>query len=258
MVRVISYPQRVTGTWRFDLVVERLIGRCDQVIVPSLVLQDIATRIWRLPANKVRYLPNGIDCDRFARQPDRELVTALQIPNDALVIGTVAALRKEKNLIRLVRVFASLPRDIEARLVIIGDGPERPALEQVIANLNVSARVVLVGALGQPERLLGRFDIFALSSDTEQMPYSVLEAMAAGLPVVSTNVGDVKRMLTPENADFIVPIVDENRLAHQLLRLLQNSVLRVRIGKANQQKVHSEYSMEHMVDCYATLFSAAI
>lgn len=243
--------------WRRAAARRLLLASCDRIIVPSQVLEDIATRIWRLPIEKVDYLPNGIDCDRFAIQPDNELISALQLPDDALVVGTVAALRQEKNLTRLVRAFASIPRNRSARLVIIGEGPERAALEREAARLDVSAHVVFVGSLSRPERLLRRFDIFALTSDTEQMPYSVLEAMAAGLPVVSTDVGDIKRMLAHENAKFVVPVADEKRLARQLFQLSQDPLIRGQIGKANEHKVRSDYSIEHMVNRYAALFSLA-
>jgi len=92
------------------------------------------------------------------------------------------------------------PRDIDARLLIVGEGPERELILACARDRGVAERVILTGAIDQPERLLGRMDVFALSSDTEQMPYSVLEAMAAGLPLVTTDVGDVKRMLAEDNA----------------------------------------------------------
>jgi len=241
--------------WRRAKARHLLLARCDQVIVPSLVLHDLATRTWRLPTNKVCYLPNGIDCRRFATTPDAALAAALGIREGTAVVGTVAALRREKNLVRLIRVFAALSRSIEAQLVIVGDGPERPVLVQAAADLGVAPQVVFAGTLDQPERLLGRFDVFALTSDTEQMPYSVLEAMAAGLPVAATDVGDVKRMVAPENTEFVVSAADEDALEHGLRRLLKDPLLRTQIGGANRLRVHREYAMDQMIERYDGLFS---
>jgi len=241
--------------WRRAKARHLLLARCDRVIVPSLVLHDLATRIWRLAGNKVCYLPNGIDCRRFATAPDAGLVAALGIREGTAVVGTVAALRPEKNLERLIRVFAALSRTIEAQLVIVGDGPERPALVQAAADLGIATHVVFAGTLDQPERLLGRFDVFALTSDTEQMPYSVLEAMAASLPVVATDVGDVKRMVAPENAEFVVSAGDEEPLEQGLRRLLKDPLLRTQIGGANRLRVHREYAMDQMIERYDGLFS---
>lgn len=241
--------------WRRAKTRHLLLAQCDRVVVPSLVLKDVATQAWQLSPDKVEYLPNGIDCDRFLSPPDEQLIAALGISEDALVVGTVAALRQEKNLPRLVRAFAALPPDIDARLLIVGEGPDRAAIEEAGANLDVSARVVFAGSLRQPERLIRRFDVFALSSNTEQMPYSVLEAMAAERPVVSTDVGDIKRMVAPENAEFVVPIEDEKRLTHRMSQLLRDRSLRIKIGTANRRRVQVEYSLTHMVERYDNLFS---
>lgn len=243
--------------WRRAKARRLLLSPCDRIVVPSLVLQDVVTRIWRLPAAKVRYLPNGIDCNRFAVAPDLALAAALGIPADAPVIGTVSALRAEKNLLRLVRAFAAM-KSTEARLVIVGDGPERASLAEAAASLGIANGVVFAGALAAPERILGRFDVFALTSDTEQMPNSVLEAMAAGRAVAATDVGDVKRMVAPENADFVVPVADEGALAAGFARLIADRPLAARIGQANQDRVRREYALSAMVERYDALFAGTL
>ncbi len=244
--------------WRRATARRFLLAGCDRIIVPSVVLHNVVTGVWQLPAAKVRYLPNGIDCRRFDTGPDREFLDRLGIPEGVMVIGTVAALREEKNLPRLLRVFAALPRDVDARLVIVGDGPERPTVERMAAALDISARVVFVGNLAKPERVLGRFDVFALTSNTEQMPNSILEAMAAGLPVVATDVGDIRHMLAQQNADFVAATQDEAALADRMLRLLQDPALRAEVGSANRQRVHCEYMLESMVERYDALFSGTL
>jgi len=241
--------------WRRVAMRRLLLAPCERVVVPSHVLHDLATRRWRLPESRVLLLPNGIDCDRFSRAPDPDLVGALGLGDAGPVVGTVSALRREKNLKRLIRVFAALPRDVGARLVIVGDGPERAALADEAARTGVGDRVIMSGALANPERILARFDVFALTSDTEQMPNSVLEAMAAGRAIVATDVGDIKRMVAPENAPFIVPIEPEARLTETLLRLLRDDGSRARIGAENERHVRSHYRLETMVERYAALYS---
>jgi L-malate glycosyltransferase len=241
--------------WRRVLMRRLLLRHCARIIVPSHVLHDLAIRRWRLPSQRVLLLPNGIDCDRFAAPPDRALVAALGLDSVGPVIGTVSGLRPEKNLKRLIRVFAALPQDLGARLVIVGDGPERGALGDEAARLGAADRVVMTGPLANPERILGRFDVFALTSDTEQMPNSVLEAMSAGLAVAATDVGDIKRMVTAENAPFIVPCEPETSITEALLRLLRDEGLRTRIGAGNQRHVRSHYRLEAMVEQYAAVYS---
>ena len=166
------------------------------IVVPSRNLERIATRIWRLSPRRVIYIPNGIDLARFGGPPDATL--AADFPGDGPVIGTVSGLRPEKIPPRLLRAFRTVNDQLPARLVLVGDGPERPALERLAMKLGIATRVHFTGHVAVPAPLYAGFDLFALSSDTEQMPLSVIEAMAAGLPVVGTDVGDVRLMLAPE------------------------------------------------------------
>jgi glycosyltransferase involved in cell wall biosynthesis len=150
------------------------LARCAMVVVPSRLLEDLTRRVWRLPLERVMYVPNGVDVGRFS-SPARDVTPAFARRPDELVIGTIASLRPEKNVGRLLRVFATLDTSITARLVVAGDGMERPGLERMAGELGIAERVIFTGQVA-PEAILGAFDIFALSSDTEQMPNALLEA----------------------------------------------------------------------------------
>jgi glycosyltransferase involved in cell wall biosynthesis len=247
-------PER--QNWRRVIVRRLLLSHCDRIIVPSHVLYNVATRRWRLPSRRVLHLPNGIDCDRFDVPPDAPLVASLGLEGGGPVVGTVAALRREKNLGRLIRVFAAQPRELGARLVIVGDGPDRDVVRDEVTRCKVADRIVLPGAIANPERILGCFDVFALTSDTEQMPNSILEAMSAGRAIVATDVGDLKRMVAPENAPFIVSCPPETGLVEALRRLLGDGALRAQIGAANRRHVRSHYQLAAMVEQYDAVFSA--
>ena len=142
-----------------------------------------------------------------------------------------------------------------ASLVIVGDGAERPALKSQALEMGLSDTVIFTGAVEDPARLLGAFDVFAISSDTEQMPISVLEAMAAGLPIAGVDVGDVKEMVSPENSPFIVD-QDSPTLAASMLDLLSDADRRRRIGAANRQRVCKDYTLDRMVRSYTDLYRA--
>ena len=221
----------------------RLALRRSVVMLPSQTLLRIATEQWRLPQHRLRYVPNGVDLGRFA--PHGRAWGAVP------VIGTVAALRAEKNLGRLLRAFAAL--DAPARLVVVGDGPERPALEQLAAELGIVDRVRFAGHVAAPAGEYAGFDLFALSSDTEQMPLSVLEAMAAGLPVVSTDVGDVRAMLAEGNGPFVAG-KDDAALSGALGALLRDPATARALGAANRAKAERDYDEAAMFRSYAALF----
>ena len=220
-----------------------LAGRT--VVVPSLTLRAIATDIWRLNPARLRYVPNGIDLARF--DPGPMQATSGEGP----LLGTVAALRAEKNIGRLLRAFA---QDVPGRLLIIGDGPDRERLHALAGELGIGARVHWAGHQADPAPLLRSLDAFAMSSDTEQMPISLLEAMAAGLPVASTDVGDIATMLPPEQRAFVVP-PDAAALADALRRLMGDAGLRQRLGAANRQRAETAYDQRTMLASWAELFS---
>ncbi len=228
----------------------RLVLRRATVVLPSRTLEGLARDVWRLPPTRLRYIPNGIDLARLnaARDP-------AGFPGEGPVIGTVAALRPEKALDRLLRAFALLG-PVAARLVIVGDGRERPGLERLATALGITARVHFTGHIADPASLYAGFDVFALSSDTEQMPLTVIEAMAAGRPVVATDVGDVRVMVAPENAAFVGP-KDDAALARSLGALLADPKLRARLGAANRAKAARDYDQEAMFAAYAALFDGA-
>ncbi len=195
-----------------------------------------------MPAGRVRYLPNGIDLSRFE-------VAAERWEGAGPVIGTVATLRAEKRIDRLIAAVRRLP---EARLLVIGDGPERAALESAAADLG--ARVRFAGHVAEPAALLRGLDLFALSSDTEQMPLSVLEAMAAGLPVVATDVGDVRAVLAPEQAPYVVGR-EAAALADAARMLLADAALRARLGAANRARVAEVFDQAAMVRAWEAVFA---
>ena len=232
----------------------RLVLRRSTVVVPSRRLFDIALKVWRVPKKHLLYLPNGIDCGRFNRHPDPIFAARLGIRDDDLpVIGTVARLGPEKNLHRLIDAFAGVLLERPAVLAIVGDGPERAALSAHAAALGIERSVVFTGTCSNPERLLPSFSIFAISSDTEQMPLSVLEAMAAGRAVVATDVGDIREMLAPENHPFVVQR-DATILGTALRALLADERRASSIGRANAHRARALFDQEVMFTKYRALF----
>jgi glycosyltransferase involved in cell wall biosynthesis len=143
---------------------------------------------------------------------------------------------------------------VPTRLIIAGDGMERGALERLAGELGIADRVIFTGHV-VPESVLGTFDIFALSSDTEQMPNALLEAMAAGCAVAAVDVGDVKGMMCEENQDFIVPRDDQVAFAAAIEHLLWDHATRERLGRLNRDRAVAEFSQERMFAAYSEIFA---
>ena len=231
------------------------------LLVPSRTLERIAVDSWRLPASSVRFVPNGIDLSRFAPATPamrEQARAALGIPPSALVVGTVGMLRPDKNHARLMRAFNAACAGTDARLVLVGAGDCRSDLEAQARALGCSDRVVFTGAVIDPAPCYRAFDVFALSSDTEQMPLSVLEAMATGLPVLSTAVGDVKDLLGEQPATCLVSPDDEQAYADSLRTLTSNAELRRTSGERNRRRVADQFGQDVMVQRYREIYLNAI
>ncbi|HQQ68878.1 MAG TPA: glycosyltransferase [Alicycliphilus sp.] len=186
------------------------------VVVISRQLERIALQVWKLPASRVRFIANGVSVP-VQQRPQRDLS-----PEGVIHVGTVAGLRPEKNIARLIKAFAGLRATRAARLTIVGGGPLQAELQQLALALGVADDVEFAGYLSNPALKLKDFDLFALSSDTEQLPIALLEAMAVGMPVAATAVGDVPAILA-EVSPGNVCAPDDEAFTRLLLQVAQAS-----------------------------------
>lgn len=228
------------------------LGRSSALVVPSRQLERIALGPWQQPRARVQRIGNGIDVRAFARPPKPQVRPGLVKARGSKWLGSLAGLREVKNLGLLVRAIAQLPP--EWQLVIAGEGPERTRLEQLARDLGVEGRVLLPGFIDQPHKIVGLFDIFALSSHSEQFPISVVEAMAAGVPVVAPRVGDIPEMVASENGPLLCAQGDDAALVEALRDLADRPDERARIGVANKARAAVEYDEASMIRRYRALY----
>lgn len=222
------------------------------LVVPSLLLARIAGEEWGA-ASQTRLIRNGIDVAAYA-DPPAEAIAGLDAATGEVVIGTVAGLRAVKDLPRLVRAVGSISHPV--KLVIVGEGPARAAIVAAAHEAGIADRLIMPGFMAAPHRWIGHFDLLALSSRSEQMPIAVIEAMAAGLPIVSTDVGDVAAMVAPENRPFVAP--DETQFRQALAELAADAALRQRVGAANRSVAAAHYAESAMVEAYDRLYAEAL
>ncbi|MBX3594678.1 glycosyltransferase [Sphingomonas sp.] len=232
------------------------LGAAHALVVPSHRLERIARQAWKQPAARVHRISNGIDVAAYAKKPDPRAIPGFRRLPGHVVVGTVAGLRAVKDLPMLVRAMGGMKS--RAQLVIVGEGPERGAIADTVENMGMEKTVLLPGFVADPRRYMGLFDIFALSSKSEQQPIAVMEAMAAGLPVASTPVGDVAQMVAPENESFIAPDWSPVHLRDQIERLAGYPDARRFVGEANRARAQALFDEKDMIASYAALYADAV
>jgi len=251
-----NQDEAVRLKWHRNVYRRIALFRAQKLVVPSQRLEHVARTAWKQSAAMVRRIPNGIPVFAYGRKPKPDALPRVIKHPGEFWLGTLAGLRAVKNLPRLVRAFAPLPENWQ--LVILGEGPEREAIRAEAVRLGVGHRVHLPGHIARPAEVMGLFDLFALSSDSEQFPISVVEAMASGLAIAAPRVGDIQAMVSAENRDYLTPAGDDDALSQTLAALAGNSDLRVRIGSANRVRAEQEYDEAGMVSAYRKVYASAI
>jgi glycosyltransferase involved in cell wall biosynthesis len=242
------------------LLAGNLAGRfVDAFVAVSDETAAVARRRREVAERKLRVIPNGIELGRFHPEPAaRDRVRReLGIDADAWVVGTVGRVAAEKNHALLLRAAAPLlgPR---SRLIVAGDGPLLPPLRELAGALGVSAFAHLLGVRRDVPDVLNAFDVLAMSSDTEGLPLVLLEAMATGLPVVSTSVGGIPNVLEEGLTGFLVPAGDEAALRDRLSRLRADPAEQRACGTRARTAAVTRYSAERMQREYLELYARVL
>lgn len=236
--------QQVVNRWAYRL--------AHRVLANSPSVAALLARDEGVPLAKIVCMPNCLAEDAFRPLQAMERTawrTRLHLPPDALVIGIVARLDRVKDHATLLRAFARVCADVPtAYLVCVGDGPERTALTGLARALQLDGHVQFPGTLTPPFNLHQLFDVSVLCSVAEGFPNSVLEAMAAGRPVVATRVGGVPDAVHHGETGVLVPTGDPEALAAALLALVTTPERARLLGVTAQAYARAEYHESHIIE----------
>lgn len=256
-VRAVIASQRELPALRQGL--ERLAQRvvlplASHVLVNSEAIAEDLSRLRVARPRRIVVIPNGVDLARFRPMPTRQ-----HSPNGRMVVGTLANLRPEKAIQDLLRAAVLVrQRCPDARCAVWGDGPSRAELERLVDALGLGGVVELRGPTGAPEVALRELGIFVLPSLSEGCPNVLLEAMATGLPVVATNVGGSAGVVQDQETGLLVPPGDPAQLAQAIVRLIEDPAQAAHLARQARRRVHSDFSIERMVDRIQALYERAL
>ena len=228
------------------------------IVTTGLRLRESLIQDHGFPPGMITSVPTGIDPQRFLPADRQQARRALGLEPHLRYIGIVATLRSWKGHHYLIDACNQLKNE-NWRLLILGDGPRKIYLQEMVARLNLGERVAMLGQRDDPERWLPAFDVFCLPSyANEGVPQALMQAMFAGLPIVTTPVGSISELLEHETSALIVPPENSAALALALQRLLDAPELGARLAKAARAKALASYTRDAMLDAMEGIFSQVL
>jgi glycosyltransferase involved in cell wall biosynthesis len=230
----------------------------DRHVCVSQDARDFSIREGGLDATKLVVIPNGVDAARFAGvQPCPR--ASLGVPDGRRIILHAGRLDEQKGVDWLVELMPSVfDRCPDCDLVLVGEGPERRRIERLAAELGIENRVHFAGFRDDVAEILAASDLFVLASRWEGMPNAILEAMAAGKPIVATSVEGVVEALGPLAADQVVPPLDSQAFADKVVATLADSALLRRLGLENRERAQTNFSLDAVADAYERLYESLL
>jgi glycosyltransferase involved in cell wall biosynthesis len=236
-----------------------LYGRVPaRVVTTGIAINNMLIERLSLDPAHVAAIPTGTDLDRFKPGHRTTARVALGLPVDKKLIGIVATLRSWKGHRFLVSAMTD-PRLEGARLVLVGDGPQEPALRAQIAELGLGERVRLAGRQDDVRPWLHALDVFVLpSTDNEGLPQALMQAMACELPVVTTAAGAIPELVRGGENGLVVPAENPAALAEAIARLLDDRALAGRLAAAGRREVEQKHTKAAMLDAMEQVFEQAL
>ncbi len=239
-----------------------VLSRRDRIAAVGESVREALVTNEGLPRRRIEVVYNGIDLTPFETESassSSEVRREFGLTDQTFLTGQVARLDSIKDHPTAVRTIAKLVEAGEdVHLLIVGEGPHRPAIEAEIARTGMEKHVTLAGLRRDVPRLLDAVDALMLTSVSEGIPLTIIEAMAAGRPVVCTDVGGLSEVVTAGETGFLAPAGDETALADRLIRLISNHELCQQIGTAGRAVAFDKFSETRMAEAYANLYDECL
>ena len=241
---------------RMRIINKRISYFLDKTVSVSIDVADNIKNSYKVKKSKTETIINGIDEALYKKDEAKRALGRLQFNLDGeIVIGHIARLSPEKDQKTLLCAFSKIAREInKVRLMIVGGGPLCDSLEALAIELDIKDKVIFTGFQKDIPYFLNIFDMFVLSSIREGTSLTLIEAMAASLPVIATDVGGNSKVIVDKKTGILVPAQSPDKLAEAMVYLAKNPALREKMGKEGRKRVEEKFSLSKMADEYAKLY----
>jgi N-acetyl-alpha-D-glucosaminyl L-malate synthase BshA len=239
----------------FEPVVTFSINESDGVTAVSESLRDDTYSSFEILSN-IEVIPNFIDLNRFHKQPKGHFKLAI-CPNGEKLLMHTSNFRKVKRIQDIIQVFAKVQKQLPAKLLLVGDGPERSGMEALCRDLGVAADVRFLGKLDTIEEALSLADLFFLTSEKESFGLAALEAMACEVPIISSNAGGIPEVNIHGVTVFVSEIGDIDDMVANTVKILSDDVLHTQM-KANALARAKEFSLEKILPMYERYYEKVV
>lgn len=237
-------------TTRFGIV------RSDRVTAVSAALRE-ATQKQLGIATHIEVVPNFIDPERYELAKSQNGARRWRSGDEKLLVH-ISNFRPVKRVLDVVDVFQRVHGELPSRLLLVGDGPERPRVEQHCRDLGICGDITFIGNLPLVEEVLVGADLFLLPSETESFGLAALEALSCEVPVVATAVGGLPEVVVHGENGFLLPVGDVEGMAEAGLELLQNDEMRSRFGRAGRLRAVQQFDQKTIVEKYRRVYRGAL
>ncbi|MEN2402217.1 N-acetyl-alpha-D-glucosaminyl L-malate synthase BshA [Flavobacterium sp. MC2016-06] len=232
------------------------INKSDYVTSVSQSLKDDTLKLFKIK-NKIRVIPNFIELDKMAKDPLAPCHRYVMAKENERIITHISNFRKVKRIPDIIKIFYNIQKEIPAKLMMVGDGPEKEKAEILCQELGILDKVIFFGNSNEIDKILCMTDLFLLPSETESFGLAALEAMSCGVPVISSNSGGLPEVNFEGFSGYLSNVGNVEEMAVNALRILKDDAT-LNQFKANALEVAKKFDIKNILPKYEALYQRAI
>lgn len=232
------------------------INKSDYVTSVSQSLKDDTLKLFKIK-NKIKVIPNFIELDKVKKDPLAPCHRSVMAKENERIITHISNFRKVKRIPDIIKIFYNIQKEMPAKLMMVGDGPEKEKAEALCMELGIYDKVIFFGNSNEIDKILLLTDLFLLPSETESFGLAALEAMACGVPVISSNSGGLPEVNFDGYSGYLSNVGDVDEMAANAIKILKDDAV-LNEFKANALEVAKKFDIKNILPKYEALYQRAI